>query len=188
MSLISNTSDTSEQGTATTDPGNGQAPGIMPYTGGSLGDVTEIMSFPELPSGIAVDMVVALLTVGARADVVFRDSRPDGFSVVNLRLAPHVILPAHHHDADCLYYVVSGWIMLGRRRIDAGGGFRVLAKQPYAYRAGSDGATVLEFRHTTSFNMVITENSEAKWREMADVASQNDNWPGFTESAALPPA
>jgi len=101
-------------------------------------------------------------------------------------LAPDYILPAHHHNVDCLYYVQSGWIVLGRRRIDPGGGFLVLAERPYGYRAGPEGATVLEFRKSTSFNMVVTETSPAKWQEIVQVASEHDGWPGFVESVALP--
>ena len=37
-------------------------------------------------------------------------------------------------------------MILGRRQIDAGGGFVVRARRAYGYRAGQQGATVLEFR------------------------------------------
>ncbi len=182
-------SDSSYHGNAAAaDLGGGRTLGIVPYTGASLGDVGEIMSTPEFPPGIAEEFDIALLTGGTATDVVFRDNGPNGFSLTNLRLAPHFILPAHTHDVDCLYYVASGWIVLGRQRLDPGGGFLVRAHRPYGYRAGAEGATVLEFRQSTGFNMVITETNRTKWREMAEVANQNDGWPGFVESVALPTA
>jgi hypothetical protein len=119
--------------------------------------------------------------------VLFRGSGPDGFSLVRLWFGAHYRLPRHSHDADCLYYVLSGWILLGRRRIDAGGGFLASAHRPYGYRAGAEGATVLEFRKATSFNMVITETSSTRWQEIARVAVEHGGWPGFADCAALPP-
>ena len=139
-----------------------------------------------MPAGMPLDFDASAMISGTVVDIVFRESRPDGFSLTNVRLAPDYILPAHHHNVDCLYYVQSGWIVLGRRRIDPGGGFLVLAERPYGYRAGPEGATVLEFRKSTSFNMVVTETSPAKWQEIVQVASEHDGWPGFVESVALP--
>ena len=78
-----------------------------------------------------LDFDASAMISGTVVDIVFRESRPDGFSLTNVRLAPDYILPAHHHNVDCLYYVQSGWIVLGRRRIDPGGGFLVLAERPY---------------------------------------------------------
>lgn len=169
-------------------PDNGRAGGISIFTGASLGDVSEIMSAPEFPAEIPGDLDPSAIAGGTVVDVIFRDSRPDGFSLTNIRLAPDYILPTHRHNADCLYYVQSGWIVLGRRRIDAGGGFLVLEERPYGYRAGPEGATVLEFRKSTGFNMVISAMPPAKWQEIVDVAHRHDGWPGFIESVALPRA
>jgi mannose-6-phosphate isomerase-like protein (cupin superfamily) len=163
------------------------APGLTFYTGASQGHVSQMMSAPELPPGIVLDgLDPTALAGGTVDDIVYLDSRPGGFSLANIRLAPDYILPSHHHDVDCLYYVQAGSIILGRRQIGAGGGFVVLAGRAYGYRAGQQGATVLEFRNATNFNMVITETSAAKWREIAQVAEQHDGWPGFAESVALP--
>lgn len=165
---------------------DGRVAGISIYTGASLGDVGEIMSDPELPAEIPAELDFSAVSGGAVTDVVFRDSRPDGFSLANLRLAPGYVLPNHRHDVDCLYYVVSGWIFLGRTRIDTGGGFLVLADRPYGYRAGSEGATVLEFRKSTSFNMVVSAMSPNRWQEIIDAAQEHEGWPGFSEAVALP--
>ncbi|MCV7154216.1 cupin domain-containing protein [Mycolicibacterium pyrenivorans] len=172
-------------------PENGQGPGIIPYTGQSLGDVGEIMNAPEMSSDIIEQIAgfdIALLAGGTAIDVIFRDTAEGGFSLANMRLAPDYILPTHRHNVDCLYYVLSGSIQLGRRRIDAGGGFLVRADRSYGYRAGAEGATVLEFRHSTRFNMVVTETSPAKWSEMVETAKQNEGWPGFAESVSMPKA
>lgn len=163
------------------------AAGLTFYSGSSQGHVSDMMSGPELPPGLVLDgLDPAALAGGTVDDIVYRDSRSGGFSLTNIRLAPDYILPAHHHDVDCLYYVQEGSIIVGRRKIDAGGGFVVRAGRAYGYRAGQQGATVLEFRNATSFNMVITETSSAKWQEIAQVAKQHAGWPGFAESVALP--
>lgn len=178
-------SGTSEPQGLTGEPNDSREPGIIPYSGASQAELGAIMSDPEFPPAILAEFDVSLLAGGSVVDVVFQDSRSNGFSLTNLRLAPNYILPAHTHNVDCLYYVVSGWIMLGRRRIDPGGGFLVMANRPYGYRAGSAGATVLEFRQSTGFNLVVTETSTAKWREIFDVVAENKGWPGFVESVAL---
>jgi mannose-6-phosphate isomerase-like protein (cupin superfamily) len=163
------------------------AAGLTLFSGASQGHVSEMMSAPELPPGLVLDgLDPTALAGGTVDDIVYRDSRPGGFSLTNIRLAPDYILPVHHHDVDCLYYVQAGSILLGRRHIAAGGGFVVLAGRAYGYRAGQEGATVLEFRNATSFNMVITETSSAKWQEIAQTAERHAGWPGFTESVSLP--
>jgi hypothetical protein len=147
-----------------------------------------VMAAPATPESVLAafdENDLALLPAAFATDALFCDSSPAGFSLVNIRLAPDSILPAHTHDVDCLYYVLSGSILLGRRRLNAGAGFFIPAGRPYGYRAGADGAAVLEFRHATSFNMIITETSPARWQEMIDVARSHQGWPGFTDSVAL---
>lgn len=161
--------------------------GIAIFSGASQGHVSEMMTGPELPEGVVLEALdTSALAGGSVDDIIFRQDRPDGFSLANIRLAPDYVLPTHHHDVDCLYYVLSGWILLGRRRIDAGGGFFVSALRPYGYRAGAEGAAVLEFRKATTFNMVITETSPTKWHEIARVADEHGGWPGFVSSVTLP--
>lgn len=174
-------SDTSENETP-----DSTTSGIFIFSGESQGPVSEMMSGPELPDGMALEALdTSALAGGTVDDIIFRQGGPDGFSLANIRLAPNYILPAHHHDVDCLYYVLSGWIVLGRRRINAGGGFLVSALRPYGYRAGAEGACVLEFRKSTRFNMVITETSPTRWNEIARVAEEHHGWPGFVDTAAL---
>jgi hypothetical protein len=158
------------------------------FDGAPAANMDDVMAPPTMPDGVEAafdENDLALLPAAFATDAIFCDPAPTGFSLVNIRLAPDSILPAHTHNVDCLYYVLSGWILLGRRRLDAGAGFFIPAERPYGYRAGSDGAAVLEFRHSTAFNMVITENSPARWQEMIDVAKKHNAWPGFVESVAL---
>jgi mannose-6-phosphate isomerase-like protein (cupin superfamily) len=161
--------------------------GIATFTGESLGDVGEMMSAPEFP-GQMPDIDFSAVAGGSVTDILFRDGQDQGFSLTSLRLAPDYILPSHHHDVDCLYYVESGLILLGRRIIDRGGGFLVRAGTSYGYQAGPQGATVLEFRNSTNFNMIITETSPTKLSRIAKTAVEHDGWPGFLESVALPRA
>lgn len=102
--------------------------------------------------------------------VPFRQERPDGFSLVRLDLPPGAILPRHSHSSDCLYYLVSGRIEMGAREMAAGDGFFVPADQPYGYRAGSEGAAVLEFRHATTFDTKFHEKDPARFREKAEAS------------------
>jgi quercetin dioxygenase-like cupin family protein len=152
-----------------------------------LYDLMEMPSFPQVVEANYDNDDFALYSQGFVTDPVFCDRDPGGFSLVNIRLAPEAILANHTHNVDCLYYVLSGWVMLGKRRLESGSGFFVPADHAYGYRAGSDGAAVLEFRHATQFNMVFTETSKSRWQEVFEVARHHDGWPGFTESAALRP-
>ena len=158
------------------------------FSGAPVGELDALMTAPQLPAvteSFELDDL-ALLGGGFNTEPIFCDPDPAGFSLVNIRLAPDAILPAHTHDVDCLYYVLSGSILLGRRTLGSGAGFFVPADRPYGYRAGSDGAAVLEFRKSTHFGMVITETSPTRWQEIVDAAVRHRGWPGFRESVALP--
>ena len=109
--------------------------------------------------------------------VPFRQEGSDGFSLVSLDFPPGAMLPRHSHSADCLYYIVSGGIVMGSRELGPGDGFFVPADQPYGYRAGSEGVLLLEFRHSTAFDTVFHERDPARFRakvelSMAEAASR----------------
>jgi quercetin dioxygenase-like cupin family protein len=108
--------------------------------------------------------------------VPFRQEGPDGFSLVRLDFPPGAMLPRHSHSADCLYYIVSGGIVVGKRELGPGDGFFVPAEQPYGYRAGSRGVVLLEFRHSTAFDTKFHEKNPARFRakneaSLADAAA-----------------
>ncbi len=107
------------------------------------------------------------LQTGARLTVPFQQQGPGGFSLVSIEFAPGYMLPRHSHSSDCLYYIVEGSIVMGRRELGPGDGFFLPAEQPYAYHAGPDGVKLLEFRHETAFDMKVYEKDMAQYRARA---------------------
>jgi mannose-6-phosphate isomerase-like protein (cupin superfamily) len=137
---------------------------------------TDMMIPAELPAKvmeIAGRFDFADLDAGSDVQVLFRQSDPEGFSLVYAWFAPDFQLLSHSHDSDCMYYVISGSIIIGAREIGAGEGFFVPADRPYQYRAGGQGVQVLEFRHATSFDIKTVETSESRWRHAFDVAASH---------------
>lgn len=116
------------------------------------------------------DFFSEAITKDVSITVPFRQAGTDGFSVSRLELPPGALLPRHSHSADCLYYVVSGEIVMGARELGPGDGFFVPAEQPYAYGAGSDGVVVLEFRHSTAYDTKFHERDPKRYREKAEAS------------------
>ena len=110
---------------------------------------------------------VEKLQAGARLTVPFQQQGPGGFSLVTIEFAPGYMLPRHSHSSDCLYYIVEGGIVMGRRELGPGDGFFLPAEQPYAYHAGPEGVKLLEFRHETAFDMKVYEKDMAQYRARA---------------------
>jgi quercetin dioxygenase-like cupin family protein len=132
---------------------------------------TEVVFAPTADPGFA-----AVRGNGLRSLVPFCHAGEQGFSIVRVYLAPNYILPAHTHDVDCLYYVLTGEVLLGKRSIRAGGGFFVPAGKAYGYAAGPEGSEVLELRHATRFDFRETERSPARWAKVRDNAERNGGW------------
>jgi quercetin dioxygenase-like cupin family protein len=155
----------------------GDAPGL---------EETDMMSAPTFnadfvrpASGNPADIVA-----GSTVKVLYR--QPDeegGFSLVYAWFKPHYVLPRHSHDADCLYYVVSGTAVLGNQELHAGDGFFVPSGAPYQYNAGPEGVEVLEFRHARSFDMQITESSERYAAIYANAAKHAPEWAALAAPA-----
>ena len=129
--------------------------------------------FPDGVEQLLAEYDATTLIPGADVELLFRQEGEDGFSLVRAWFGPDYVLPRHHHDKDCTYYVVAGEIRLGNQVISAGEGFFVPAGHPYGYRAGPDGAEVLEFRHATSFDIQIVDDKREKWEEVFKVASSH---------------
>lgn len=128
------------------------------------------------------------LATGAETKVVLRQSEEEGgYSLVRLWFRAGYPLVRHSHDADCLYYVLTGSAIMGNQTLRAGDGFFVPADAPYQYDAGPEGVEVLEVRHGVSqFNMVIPDQSEAAWRSMATAtAAHRDQWADAGDSPTL---
>jgi quercetin dioxygenase-like cupin family protein len=140
------------------------------------------MSGPEFPAedadAIAAEgLDLSASGLGYHDLVLFRGEGEDGFSLVRAWFAPHYVLPRHTHDADCLYYLEKGSIVMGARVVEAGSGFFVPADAPYAFQAGPEGAVVLEFRQRTGFDMKMTPGQIARFRMMAEVGATNaERW------------
>jgi len=111
---------------------------------------------------------------GEQVDVPYR--RPT-MSLTRLWFKSGFPLPLHTHDCDCLYYVLAGSIELGTETLVAGDGFFVGAEVPYAYTAGPQGAEVLEFRNTDSFNIRLKDKPVAAWEKTAEaMIGASERW------------
>jgi quercetin dioxygenase-like cupin family protein len=118
-------------------------------------------------SAPASDSQMERMQDGAHLTVPFRQEGGGGFSLVTVDFAPGYLLPKHSHSSDCLYYILEGGIVMGRRQLGPGDGFFLPADQSYAYHAGPLGVKLLEFRHETSFDMKVYEKDMAHFREKA---------------------
>lgn len=117
------------------------------------------------------------IVLGGHDAVLFRGPGQDAYSLVRVRFAPHYVLPRHSHDADCLYYIAEGSVVMGSQILGAGDGFFVPAGAPYAYEAGPDGVTVLEFRTRTSFDMTIPGGQVERLAKSGAVADERaEEW------------
>ena len=113
------------------------------------------------------EMEIEKMQGGGHLTVPFRQEGPDGFSLVSIEFAPGYLLPKHSHSSDCLYYIIEGGIVMGRRELGPGDGFFLPADQVYAYHAGPQGVKLLEFRSKTSFDMKVYEKDMGRFREKA---------------------
>ncbi|MFK7894187.1 MAG: cupin domain-containing protein [Myxococcota bacterium] len=113
------------------------------------------------------------ITTSFKSSVPYRQQDQEGMSLVHLDFPPGAMLPRHSHSADCLYYIISGGIFLGQRELNAGDGFYVPAEQPYAYRAGTEGVVLLEFRQSTAFDTKFHEKDPERFRAKAEASLAN---------------
>ncbi len=77
-----------------------------------------------------------------------QDASPNGMSLSHVWFGPNFPLFRHSHprSGDCLYYVVAGEIVLGRRKLGSGSVIFLPSGMPYKFKAGPAGAEVLEFK------------------------------------------
>jgi len=136
---------------------------------------------PEAREGLN-QAVGAGIVGGGVVKVLAREA--GGFSLVHVWFKANYPLPRHSHDADCMYYVISGSAVMGNQVLRAGDAFFVPADAPYQYNAGPDGVEVLEVRHgAAQFDMKIPDASPERWKAMAEaVAANRDRWAGETVS------
>jgi quercetin dioxygenase-like cupin family protein len=139
--------------------------------------------------------------VAARAPEIYMDSAPGtdvrvavrqtpeegGFSILHVWFKADYPVPRHTHDADCLYYIVSGSAILGSQTLRPGDGFFIPAGAPYSYDAGPEGVELLEIRHAVwQFDIQILESNAGKWAAMADtIDSHREAWEADSVSPTL---
>jgi len=136
------------------------------------------MSAPEM-SGTAREGLTAFVGAGAAAGaqvkvLVRQAAEEGGFSLVHVWFKANYPLPRHSHDADCMYYVISGSAVMGAQVLGPGDGFFVPSDAPYQYTAGPDGVEVLEIRRGVDrFDMQIPDHGPERWRAMAETTLAN---------------
>jgi hypothetical protein len=101
-----------------------------------------------------------------------------GFSLLILWIKPHYPLPRHSHDSDCMYYMVSGSIVMGDRTLRAGDGFFVPRDCLYVYTGGPEGAELLEIRHNVdTIHTNLPQTPDRRFQvEMELVKANADRW------------
>jgi len=130
-----------------------------------------MMSPPDVPAEVREAMDLTPLHTASQVKVLFKGEGPDGFSLVYAKFGPGYKLPRHSHNADCLYYVISGQARMGSRILEPGDGLFVKADQPYAYQAGPDGIEILEFRAKTSIDMKVFDRTVERWTPIVAAAA-----------------
>jgi hypothetical protein len=100
-----------------------------------------------------------------------------GFSLVHSWFKKDYPLLLHSHNADCLYYIIAGTLRLGTEDLGRGDGFFVPAGARYKYRPGPDGVEVLEFRHSTRFDIQNYSKGKAFYEQALETVTSNlENW------------
>ncbi|WP_042337735.1 cupin domain-containing protein [Paraburkholderia ferrariae] len=118
-------------------------------------------------------MRVAGLDDGNVLKCLYRSTDPNGFTLVYVWFKGNFALPVHTHNTDCLYYIISGEIHMGKNVLTAGDGFFLPAETPYSYHAGPQGVELLEFRAATEFDIVIRDGTERGWEHLVSVCAAN---------------
>ena len=107
-----------------------------------------------------------------------------GFGLTHVWFKEGYQLPLHSHDADCMYFIISGTIRIGTEELGPRDCFFVPADVPYAYKPGPDGVEVLEIRHANHFNFV----NHAKAELVGQGRRRNRRQPGSLENRRTPGA
>jgi quercetin dioxygenase-like cupin family protein len=141
-------------------------------------DETGMMEYKSTEESVADSqkLLDAGVMSGSVITQLFRHSGENGFSLVSVWFKPNYHLPRHSHNVDCLYYIVGGQVLMGSRVLGVGDGFYIPGDQVYGYRAGPEGAEVLEFRHATDFDIKLDEKPEVFDRIAETVKENRDQW------------
>jgi mannose-6-phosphate isomerase-like protein (cupin superfamily) len=139
---------------------------------------TDFMTAPEFPEGstraISPD-TGANVAAGSDIRVLNRDA--GGFSLVHVWFKGNYPLPRHSHNADCMYYVISGMALMGSQTLRAGDSFFVPAGAPYQYTAGPEGVEVLEIRHgVDQFDIKLGQDPGQFQKLVAAAVANRQDW------------
>jgi quercetin dioxygenase-like cupin family protein len=149
------------------------------------------MAMPEMTGGALAaggPEIYMASAPGTDVRVAVRQTPEEGgFSILHVWFKADYPVPRHTHDADCLYYIVSGSIVMGNQTLRTGDGFFIPTGAPYGYTAGPEGVELLEIRHgVRQFDIQILEMNAGKWAAMADtIASHREAWEADTVSRTL---
>lgn len=139
--------------------------------------------YGEEPVRQKIGEMMRSLGNGSSVTPLFWQGGENGMSLVHAWFGPNFPLFRHSHPAygDCLYYVVAGEAVLGRRRLKAGSTFFIPNGMPYKYKAGPAGVEVLEFRagggEPDAPGMKLHETSLDSIQRLIDAADENrPNW------------
>lgn len=105
----------------------------------------------------------------------------NSMSIVHIWIGSHFPLFRHGHPAagDCLYHVVAGELMLGRRGLRTGSSFFLPNGMPYKYSGGPNGAELLEIRagagEEGTPGMVFHETSLDSIQRIIDIANEHSH-------------
>jgi len=91
-------------------------------------------------------------------------SRP-GMSLTYVWFKSGYPLPLHSHDADCLYFIITGSIKLGTEVLGPGDGFFLGTDVPYTYDPGEDGVELLEFRDSNNYDFKAIAKNAEYWKK-----------------------
>lgn len=154
--------------------------GITIYRAADAVDLedTDFMTAPQL-SEEAQQAISEGLGPGAAAGSLIKvlNREAGGFSLVHVWFKANYPLPRHSHDADCMYYVISGMAIMGSQKLRPGDSFLVPADAPYQYTAGPEGVEVLEIRHgVDQFDIQVSADA-AQFQKLAAAAAANgEHW------------
>ena len=123
----------------------------MDRAGQAFGDVSALVAEDGSNTAevhAAVGEMVRHIITGSTTTNLFAQGGPNGMSLTHVWFGPDFQLFRHSHPAygDCLYYVLTGSIIMGSKTLGPGDGFFVPNGLPYKYKAGPEGVQVLEFR------------------------------------------
>jgi mannose-6-phosphate isomerase-like protein (cupin superfamily) len=115
---------------------------------------------------VPVIMTAESYALGSQTHELVRDV--GGFTLTHLWWKPNFALPRHSHDSDCLYYVLSGEVIMGNQTLFSGDSFFVPANAPYQYGVGTEGAEVLEIRYQVDHTDMTCYGDPETFQKAAD--------------------